>query len=71
MPAMPQSNEEIVTAFLEHEYESPNGYTKREQAAITILAGLVANQLNCNDTSDSLTDRAIELADKLFDKLEG
>ena len=70
MPAMPQSNKEIATAFLVQGYVAPNGYTKREQAAITILSGLAANQFNVNDTADSLTHRAIELADKLFDELE-
>jgi len=65
MPAMPHINK---MGDMEMSY---GGLTKREQAAITILAGLVANQFNCNDTADSLTDRAVELADKLFYKLEG
>jgi len=70
MPAMPQ-NDKMSKAFISNNFGAAIGYTKREQAAITILAGLVANQFNCNDTADSLTGRAIELADKLFDKLEG
>ena len=63
MPAMPVDESVHINSFRV-------GYTKREQAAITILSGLVSNQFNVNYTSDSLTDRAIELADKLFDKLE-
>lgn len=47
-----------------------SGLTKREQAAIQILAGLVANQFNCNDRHESLANRAVDLADKLFDRLE-
>lgn len=65
MPAMPHIEKSGGMEI------SSGGLTKREQAAITILSGLVANQFNVNDTAISLTHRAIELADKLFDKLEG
>lgn len=56
-------------------YPEPEGgtfisLTKREQAAITILAGLVANQNNSDIRHLTLVDAAINLADELFDGLE-
>lgn len=69
MPAMPQESELLC----ERVGLCPTlgiGLTKREQAAIQILAGLVANQFNDRAKNESLANRAIDLADKLFDRLE-
>ena len=70
MPAMPQSDA-MSKAFISNNFGAAIGYTKREQAAISILSGLVANQFNCNDTDKELAYRAASLAEALFDELEG
>jgi len=74
-PAYPQSNQEIVTAFMEHGYESPNGLSKREAFAMAAMQNVILNynpwehgDFDSSNYEDAAT-QAVGLADALLKEL--
>jgi hypothetical protein len=48
-----------------------NGLTKREHAVLTILNGLLSNSIYVERfTPEYMVDKAVQLSDLLFDKLQ-
>ena len=69
-PSYPQSNNEIVSAFLEVEEEAPNGLTKREAFAMAAMQGLLSSEMGHVTSSAEISDRSIHLADTLLAALD-
>lgn len=75
LPAMPMSNQEIVTAFMEVEKCSPNGLTKREYFAGLAMQNILStyNPFECGDFDssdyDAVVTHSIGLADALLKAL--
>ena len=72
-PAYPQSNPEIVKAFLEVEQESPNGLTKREAFAMAAMQGILANRQYeppRRNRIEGMAEDAVYAADALLAELE-
>ena len=68
-PAYPQSNNEIVKAFLEVEQESPNGLSKREAFAMAAMQGLISNHTLRGPVGEC-AENAVNYADALLAELD-
>ena len=70
-PAYPQSNHEIVKAFLEVEEVSPNGLSKREAFAMAAMQGCCANNAYITESwKEVIVKESVLIADKLLAELE-
>lgn len=70
MPAMPQANQEVVEAFLEHEHDAPNGLTKREHFAAMAMQGFCAAPDMPDATVEGVAGASVKQADALLAELE-
>lgn len=77
LPAMPQSNHELVKAFMSTEQCAPNGLTKREMMAMHMMASLTNTYMDNiteyhsgKDAIKCQSETAVEMVDALLAELE-
>ena len=73
LPAMPQTNSEIINSFMETESVCPNGLTKFEHAVIEAMKGLASNPNIVTDmhstNPEEIGEYAINIAIGVFSML--